>query len=281
MNIDSILTIQNIKRTSVEVIKKLMKMSRMDLYAATLRVQNDLHIDDNSQYLATLPKWMAAKSVLDSGCGPGDMIGGLCHRYADKQYSGVDRNWLFILRAKKLLKSLTNCTFYRANLYKFAKGRYDFVILRAVLQHLSDPGRFMRRLPALLNEGAPVLFFETTRENFITADPSIPTFDEFYSRMEEVQKKHTGSRDCIAELERDLSQFGFRLLALDTPVYPVTAPENRLKVVQYLILACTTAKRLMRMPIDLERLLADLLHWYEAKESQLSLKSRRMLIERM
>ena len=98
--------------------------------------------------------------------------------------------------------------------------------------------------------------------------------------MADVQKQHTGSRDCIAELEKDLGQFGFKLLALDDPALPVTTADNRVKVVQYLILGCTVGKKLMQMPIHLENLFADLVHWHETKDSRLSLKSRRMLIER-
>ncbi len=133
----------------------------------------------------------------------------------------------------------------------------------------------------LFQDGAAVLFFETTRENFVVADPPITTFNEFYNRLEAIQKEHTGSRDCIAELEGQLGKYGFKLLEMDNPMIPVTNVENRIKVVQYLILACAIAKKMMPMPIEFKDLFADLIHWHEVVDSRLSLKSRRMLIERV
>jgi SAM-dependent methyltransferase len=183
--------------------------------------------------------------------------------------------------AKEQTKTSANCVFYHDDLYEFARGRYDCVILRAVLQHLHDPDRFMKHLPALLNDGAAALFLETTRENFVVADPPIATFSEFYDRLEAVQKGHTGSRDCIGELEGQLRKYGFRLLEMNSPMIPVSDPEDRIKAVQYLILGCAITNRMMSMPIEFEDLFADLLHWYEAKDSRLSLKSRRMLIGRV
>lgn len=280
MDMERVLTIENFKTASAEMIKLLNRVSKMNLYMTLLQVQNDLHISENIRYLGSIPQWSNAREILDLGCGPGDLIGGLACNFADKRYTGVDKNRKFISQARKKLKASSNCIFFHANLNKFEKGRFDFVILRAVLQHLPDPGRFMRRLPILLNESAPVLFFETTRENFVDADPPIPAFNEFYDQMEKVQKKHTGSRDCIAELEGDLDQYGFRLLALDTPSLIFSSPEHREKIVRYLMLTCSVCKRLMHMPLDLNRLLGDLLCWYETDDSRLSLKSRRMLIER-
>jgi SAM-dependent methyltransferase len=281
MDIESILTIRNLKTFPADIIKTLAEMTENDLYRTTLRVQNDLNIVENVRYLSANPKWTRAKTVLDLGCGPGDLVARLSGYFADKFYTGVDLNEDFIKVAKEQTRTLKNCVFNHADLYEFAQGRYDFIILRAVLQHLNNLDRFMSHLPALLLDGAAVLFFETTRENFVVADPPISTFNEFYNRLEAIQKEHTGSRDCIAELEGQLRKYGFKLLEISSPMIPVTTAENRVKAIQYLILGCAIANKMMAMPIDFEDLFADLIHWHEIKDSRLSLKSRRMLIERV
>jgi 2-polyprenyl-3-methyl-5-hydroxy-6-metoxy-1,4-benzoquinol methylase len=279
MNVEPLLTIRNLKTSPADIIDQLTNVNENELYRAVLRIQNDLNIAENVRYLSGNRKWTAAKTVLDLGCGPGDLVAHLSGCFADKFYAGVDLNESFITMAKGQTKTSSNCVFYQADLYEFAQGRYDFVILRAVLQHLNDPDRFMKHLPALLNDSAAVLFLETTRENFVVADPPITTFNEFYCRLEAIQKEHTGSRDCIAELKGQLGKYDFKLLEMDNPMIPVTNAEDRVKAVQYLILGCAIAKKMMSMPIEFEDLFADLIHWHEVKDSRLSLKSRRMLIE--
>jgi SAM-dependent methyltransferase len=281
MGIESILTVHNLQTSQRDVIRSLEETGENDLYRATLNVQNDLFFAANARYLGGNPKWNAAKTVLDLGCGPGDLVFQLSRFFADKFYSGVDLNEAFIKIAREKTRTLKNCVFYHADLYEFSQGRFDFIILRAVLQHLSDPDRFMKHLPVILQHGAAVIFFETTRENFVVADPPITTFNEFYRRLEAIQKEHTGSRDCIAELEGQLAKYGFKLLELANPLLPVSGPENRAKMVQYLILACAITKKMMSLPIEFEDLFEDLIHWHEAKGSRLNLKSRLMLIEKV
>jgi SAM-dependent methyltransferase len=279
MDFDSLLTLHNLKSSAPETAAALEAAAQDDLYAATLRLQNELNSGETLRYLGANSRWTAAQTVLDLGCGTGDLVADLAVHFPDKHYTGVDINADFVLQAGSRTRELGHCEFFQGDLYDFAAGRYDFVILRAVLQHLQDPDRFMKHLPALLRENAAVLFLETTRENFIEAEPPIAAFDRFYEQLEAVQREHTGSRDCIAELLALLPSYPFRLLESHTPRNPVTTEADRLKTVRYLALACATVRKMMPVRIRMEELFADLAAWHDAPRPRLSIKSRRLLIE--
>jgi SAM-dependent methyltransferase len=280
MNLESFLTIRHLRESPAEAIETLEGVNANELYRAALAVQNDLHVGANVRYLSGRAEWLAARLVLDLGCGPGDLIAHLSRQFSAKSYTGVDVNEDFVAIARDQTRGLDHCRIIHADLYDFAAGRYDFVILSAVLQHLKYPDRLMKHLPDLLCEGGTVLFLDTTRESFVDADPPIVAFDDFYNRLEPVQKEHTGSRDCMAELERQLAGTGFRLVESLARRTPVSGGGGRQKVVQYLILGCSIGARMMSQPLDLNALVADLLRWHDAEDSRLDLKSRLLLIAR-
>jgi SAM-dependent methyltransferase len=278
MNVESFLTIPHLKESPAAVIQMLEGADANALYRATLAIQNELNIGAAFRYLDGRPEWQRARSVLDLGCGPGDLIAHLGRRFPGKAYTGVDMNPDFIAIAAEQTRGLQACRFIGGDLYDFSQGRHDFIILRAVLQHLKDPDRLMKHLPDLLSGNGVVLFLDTTRENFVEANPSLAVWNDFYDRVEAVQKEHTGSRDCMAELEARLPGTGFRILESLGQSIPVAGAEDRQRVIQYLILGCSITARMMSLPVDLKALVTDLLSWHDARNSNLVLKSRLMLM---
>jgi len=123
MTIESLLKINNLKLDPLNIAKKLEEISEQDLYRSTLKVQMDLYLGEILRYLFNLETWSSAKTVLDLGCGPGDLVSHLAEYYPDKFYTGVDINELFINTAKEQTKAQNNCEFICADLYDFAEGR--------------------------------------------------------------------------------------------------------------------------------------------------------------
>jgi SAM-dependent methyltransferase len=279
MSFASFITIRDLKNSPMEVLHRLDGEDANAVYRAGLAIQNELYVGSTLRYLETRSEWLKAETVLDLGCGPGDLIHDLCRSYPDKSYTGVDMNQDFIATAGEQARGSSLCRFIQADLHEFSEGRYDFIILRAVLQHLKDADRLMRHLPELVHGKGVVLFLDTTRENFVEAEPPIAAWNDFYRRLEAAQKEHTGSRDCIAELEARLPGTVFQRLESLAPLIAVSGAQDRKKVVQYLILACAIATRMMSLPLDLNALIADLIRWHDTKNSRLALKSRLLLIK--
>jgi len=279
MTIESLLKINNLKTDPSNIIKKLEDISEQDLYRSTLKVQMDLYLSEILRYLFNHQIWSSAKTVIDLGCGPGDLISNIARYYPDKFYTGVDINEPFIKIAKEQNKAQNNCEFVCADLYEFAKGQYDIVILRAVLQHLNDPDRFMKRLPDLLHNNSVVLLNDTPNENFIESSPSIPAFDDFYKKLQVSQRDKGGNRNCLKELEDNLERYNFKLIEAYDQTIPITTEENRLKIIQYLILGCSIATKMFSIHVDLKSLFGDLVKWYESEASYIQIKTKWMMIK--
>jgi SAM-dependent methyltransferase len=278
MAIESVLTIQDLKASQTQLLKKLAETEARDLYRAALKVQMDVYAPALVDYFQGNSEWPSAKDVLDLGCGPGDLVAFLARRYPDKSYTGVDIDEYFMSIARQQLQPLGNCRLHHADVYEFAQGQYDFVVLKALLQHLKDPGRLMQRLPSLLRKDATVLISDASRGNFIDSDPPISAFEEFYRQGEVLQKEHSGDRDCLYQLEESLESYGFRLVESQELAIPVTTEEERVRAIQYIILGCTFALRMLPVQMELLDLFADLVRWHDAPAPRMKIKSRRMTL---
>ena len=280
MSIESLLKIQNLKTSPSDIIKKLEEATEQELYRSALKVQTDLNLGEILRYLFNNQQWSSAKNVLDLGCGTGDHISHIARYFPDKFYTGVDIDEHFINIAKEQTKALKNCTFYCADLYDFSQGQYDFVILRAVLQHLKDTDRFMKHLPNLLQDHAVVLFSDTTSDNFINSYPPIPTFDDFYNQLEVLQKEHDGNRNCLIELEENLEKYNFKLIEAYNREIPITTEEHKVKIIQYIILGCSVAKKMIPVRIELKNLFDDIIKWHDSNAPYIQIKTRWMMIQK-
>ena len=278
MTVESLLTVNNLGTNPESVVNNLERASVQSLYRSTLKIQMDIYLDEILRYLGNHPEWLTAKAVLDLGCGPGDLIAHLSGHCPDKFYTGVDINEAFIKTAREQTSERNNCEFCCADLYDFNEGVYDVIILRAVLQHLDDPNRFMQHVSRLLNDNAAMIFNDTPNENFIVSSPAIPTFDDFYNQLGKAQRAGGGNRDCLAELEGSLEEHGFALIDSCDRAIPITTDENRLRMIQYLILACFVTKQMFSMRVDIAGLFDDLLNWYGSEAPAMEVKTKWMMI---
>lgn len=278
MTIESLLTVNNLRTVPSRIINILEDTSDSSLYRSALKVQMDLYLGEILRYLSSHQVWSLANAVLDLGCGPGDLISHLSRHYPDKFYRGVDINDSFIKAARKQTTKQSNCEFICADLYDFAIGRYDVVILRAVLQHLIDSDRFMKHLPRLLENNSVVIFNDTPNENFVNSSPAIPTFDKFYNQLEVSQREAGGNRDCLADLKGNLEGYNFAIVDFCDQAIPIKTDKNRLLMIQYLILGCSVAKQMFSIRVDLASLFDDLVKWYGSSNPYMQIKTKWMMI---
>jgi SAM-dependent methyltransferase len=88
-------------------------------------------------------------SVVDLGCGPGEITCELAARRNDLTFLGVDHSAAAVAKARHNMsrRSLTNLRFECANVEEYAPpGDVDLATLFDAFHHLLDPARFVRRL---------------------------------------------------------------------------------------------------------------------------------------
>jgi SAM-dependent methyltransferase len=90
-----------------------------------------------------------ARTVLDLGCGPGEITCELARRFPSVEFIGVDHSAVAIERARGNGKrlGLTNSRFAAADLTTFVPdARVDLVVMFDAFHHLVDPAAFVARL---------------------------------------------------------------------------------------------------------------------------------------
>lgn len=98
----------------------------------------------------------SACSVLDLGCGHGDLFAYLDERYAGVTYTGIDQTDAFLELAVQRYGSRANCTFYRAEFGSVALPEADYVLCSGALNYRhSEPGYLQRMI---------VKFFSAARQ---------------------------------------------------------------------------------------------------------------------
>src|SRR5690606_3253578 len=95
-----------------------------------------------------LPQIEAGQSLLDVGCGPGNLTIDLANRVAPGKVVGVDLSEVVLEDARRdaAAAQVTNVEFQVADAYElpFEDDSFDVVHAHQVLQHLSDPIRALR-----------------------------------------------------------------------------------------------------------------------------------------
>lgn len=114
--------------------------------------------DNSAAYL--LPALRPGQSLLDVGCGPGDLTVDLAARVAPGQVIGVDRSECVvqIARAQAEQDGVANVTFLTGDAYAlpFADDQFDVAHAHQVLQHLGSPVPALRELRRVTRPGGVV-----------------------------------------------------------------------------------------------------------------------------
>jgi ubiquinone/menaquinone biosynthesis C-methylase UbiE len=106
-----------------------------------------------------LPLLRPGMRLLDVGCGPGSITGGLARRVAPGETIGIDASQSVIETARSLADpASTNLTFEVGSIYesRFAPESFDAVFAHQVLQHLRRPVDALAQMRNLVKPGGIV-----------------------------------------------------------------------------------------------------------------------------
>lgn len=149
---------------------------------------------------------LGGKTVLEVGCGYGQIGHAFMTRGASVTFSDARREHLDVIRSN----FAGNCQTVLCDLDEsFPAGRFDIVLHLGVLYHLRNPEEALRRAC----QATDTLFLET--EVIDSDDPY--SKEELFERGYDQAFGEVGSRPSAAYVERVLTECGFLFHRLDTP----------------------------------------------------------------
>ncbi len=246
-------------------ISHIKSIATAELYKETLRLQMKITEPEVIKYLVNDKHWNNAKEVLDLGCGPGFLISTLYDFFPKKEYAGVDLNEEFISFAKENFRS--RATFYQSDIYSFnLKQKYDYLHVRALLQHLPDVPSFVDVLLKLTKSGSSILFLDSPGSEIVNSDfiPDIPSYKIFFEQLASAQKAKGGNRDCLLELEKSIEGQPFEVITSEDFFVPSTGDLSREIYFFYIYFVCELLDRMYDIASDKKAFIGELLHWYDS-----------------
>ena len=97
-----------------------------------------------------------ALRVLDVGCGNGSQLALPLARHG-AAVTGVDTDAKSIAHARELARDTHSARFETTSVNELSEGVFDVVILSEVLEHVNNPGEFLRTAVKHLTEGGVVI----------------------------------------------------------------------------------------------------------------------------
>jgi len=167
------------------------------IWEALGRLQTNLYIQQELAAYYTSPAWHAARNVVDLGTGNGYYLRQIARRFPDKTYLGVDDYSPMVEIARRQLRD-EPVTFEECDLFD-VDGRFDFAVLRFVVQHLPDVDALLDLLVKVIEPGGAVLVIDAddSKRCFF---PEASEFMQFFSAYAERESRDGRDRDCAESL---------------------------------------------------------------------------------
>jgi SAM-dependent methyltransferase len=231
-----------------------------DVWETLLFLQSEFLLEEDLRFFFNDPLWKGARKVLDFGCGPGDLIGTLDDYFPDKDYTGVDLSEGYIRAAAARFGGKGNVRFIRQDVYEYAGPRYDYIILRLVLQHLADPDKLLSRLHDLLEPGGCVLVVDSA-DRLRLVEPDVPLLKEMYRQLQELQKAKGGDREAARKAEEAAPRLSYRVLRSEVVAAPAIRPEDQDTLVKLYAMASQVVRQKFGVAIDPVEFIRQLMDW--------------------
>ncbi|HMH53343.1 MAG TPA: class I SAM-dependent methyltransferase [Candidatus Acidoferrum sp.] len=196
----------------------------LDIWDEMQRLQSDFGLAHELPLYYRSPQWHAAKMVLDLGTGNGYYLRQLAARFPDKIYRGVDVSAELIARAER--HAIPGpVSFAQRSLFD-TRERYNFVLMRLLLQHLEDIPAVLDHVAELLHPGESALIIDADdRARYF--HPDLPEFTEFFAAYTEHERRAGRDRNVLGRVEAALgASTAWRLGAAQAVVIPSTIPGN-------------------------------------------------------
>jgi 2-polyprenyl-3-methyl-5-hydroxy-6-metoxy-1,4-benzoquinol methylase len=157
------------------------------------------------QYLLNSEVWKSAGKILDAGCGSGFYLSQIKRFFPDKSYSGIDISEEHIGAAVQN-SQLNGVELSCSDFFSYAtKERFDVVVMRLIVQHLSDVVAILRQLEQLLVSDGTVIILEPEPMLFRN-HPVTPLFVKLLRDYALATAAHKINRADLENLESKIAQ---------------------------------------------------------------------------
>jgi SAM-dependent methyltransferase len=196
-----------------------------DIWGELHRIQTDFCFGMELGCYYSSPLWHAAKTVIDLGSGIGYYLGRLSSVFSNKHYTGIDINGVFVEHAKSGNHN-PNVHFECSDLFNF-EGKFDFLLIRLVFQHLSNPETAIDKIADLLKPGGGAFIVDALDPyRFYYPEPS--EYVRFFKAFEQHQLSYGFDRDIAGRLPKLIEEH----------------PRLQLKEIQKLLIPSTISNNL-------------------------------------
>jgi SAM-dependent methyltransferase len=174
----------------------------MDIWNEIQRLQVDFCADQEWPFYARSQRWTNAKRVLDLGTGNGYYLTQLAARFRDKEYLGIDASEELIQVARS--RSQQNVQFTCQDMFS-VEGKFDYVVMRLLLQHLRDPDAVLQKVAALTAPLGAALIIDA-HDPARSFEPPLNTFMRFFRAYTDQQSSLGLDRSVAQTLEQRLAK---------------------------------------------------------------------------
>ncbi len=177
-----------------------------------------------------LPRLAPGRSLLDVGCGPGNITADLADRLGTGAVVGVDLSEEVIELAKGQYQNAghPNLAFEVANVYEldFSEGRFDVVYAHQVLQHLSQPVEALREMRRVLAPGGTLAVRDADYGTFVWS-PDDPLLDRWLVLYHDITRRNRAEANAGRYLKAWVTAAGFEDLVVSSSTWLFDGTEER------------------------------------------------------
>jgi SAM-dependent methyltransferase len=169
-------------------------------------------------------------SLLDVGCGPGNITADLAGRLGGGTALGVDVSEEIIAVAKSQYgpDENPNLSFEVANVYEldYSDESFDVVYAHQVLQHLARPVEALKEMRRVLKPGGTLAVRDADYGGFVWS-PGDPGLDRWLTLYHEIVRANGAEADAGRYLKSWVSAAGFNNLVVSSSNWVYESPQER------------------------------------------------------
>ena len=179
--------------------------------------------DNSAAYL--LPHLHPGLTLLDVGCGPGNLTADLARRVSPGRVLGVDTSADVIAAAKR---DYPDVAFDLGDVYalNFPDAAWDAVHAHQLLQHVSDPVAALKEMRRVVKPGGLVAARDSDYAAF-TWHPADERLDRWLALYHDIARANRGEPDAGRYLLGWAQQAGFTEIKASASAWCFATPEDR------------------------------------------------------